>query len=174
MRGADSGTAPPSLIPRRIQPEAAIDRASVEPIQCKPRAQGVDDIQVVLDGVEIPRLHALDESLQVLADVARGRIAAHQEGPGSAAVFRRRRAATADTHGIGSLRLHDEPSLDPDLVLPGVAKVVLVEESLVGAELEAVEPDLACISGERRAADPGNAVVAAMDAEAVVVGFCIL
>jgi hypothetical protein len=156
--------------PRRIEPEAAIDRAAVELIEREPRAQGFDHIQVVLDGVEVARLHALDESLQVLADVARDRIAAFQECPGSAAVFRRRRASSSDTDGIGSLRLHGEPSLDSDLVLPRVAKIILVEESLVEAELEAVEPDLACISGERKAADPANALVAAVDAEAVEVG----
>jgi hypothetical protein len=110
--------------PRRIEPEAAIDRAAVELIEREPRAQGFDHIQVVLDGVEVARLHALDESLQVLADVAGGRIAAHQERPGSAAVLRRSRASPADTDGIGSLRLHGEPSLDSDLVLPRVAKIM--------------------------------------------------
>ena len=77
------------------------NRSSVEPL-----AQGLDGLQLVPDGVEIAGLDALDESLQVLADVARDRIAASQEGPGAAAVFRRRRALPADTDRIGSLRLH--------------------------------------------------------------------
>jgi hypothetical protein len=103
---------------------------------------------VVLDGVEIPRLDARDELPQVLTDVARDRIATLQEGPGPTAVLRRCRASPADTDGIGSFRLHDEPAFDPDLVLPRVAKIVLIEESLDGAELEAVEPDLASIGLE--------------------------
>src|SRR4051812_3723319 len=56
-------------------------------------------------------------------------------------------------------RPHGEPALDPDLVLPRVAKIVLLEESLIGAELEAVEPDLASIGGERGPAYPADALV---------------
>ena len=52
------------------------NRSSVEPL-----AQGLDDLQLVADGLAIAGLHALDESLQVLADVARDRVASFAGRP---------------------------------------------------------------------------------------------
>jgi hypothetical protein len=60
-----------------------------------------------------------------------------------------------------------EPTFDPDLVLPGVAEVILVDEPLVGSELEVIEPDRVGIVGERESPHPADAIVAAVDAEPV-------
>ena len=61
-------------------------------------------------------------------------------------------------------------AFDPDLVPPGIAEVILVEEPFVAAELEAVEPDRVGIVSEPGSPDPAEAIVAAVDAEAVEVG----
>ncbi len=124
---------------------------------------------MVSDGVEITRVHALDQSFQVLAHTKRRPVAALQEGPGAATVFRRCRASPADTDRIGPPRLLVEPAFDPDLVLPPVAEVILVEEPFVGAELEVDEPNLACILGEPKTAVPADPIISAVDAEAMQV-----
>ena len=119
---------PPPLISRRISPEAAVDLAAIEAIEREPRAQELNRVQLVPDSVEVAGIDALDDPLQVLADVPRDRIAAFQERPGTAAILRRRRPPPADADRIRPPRFRSEPAFDPDLMLPRVAEVVLVSD----------------------------------------------
>jgi hypothetical protein len=132
-------------LPGRILSEAAVDLATVESIQREPLAQGPEGLQVVLHGVGIACVQALGDLLQALAGSPRDRVAAFQERPRASAVFRRRRVPPSDTDRVGLPRLRAETAFDPNLVLPRVAEVVLVEKPLIVAELEVVELDLACI-----------------------------
>ena len=159
-----------SSSPGGILPEPAVDPTPVEPIQVEPLPQGLDGLELIADGLAIAGVDGFEQSLQVLGDVERGRIASSQEGPGATAVLRRCPALPADAERIAPRRLLREPPFDPDLVLPGVAEVILVEEPLVGAELEVGEADLAGILGEPEPARSADAVIAAVDAEAMEVG----
>jgi hypothetical protein len=158
------------LVARSILPEPAVDPAPVEPVQIEPLPQGLDGLELVADGLEIPGVHGFDQSFQVLAHVEWGRIASSQEGPGAATVFRRCPASPPDTERIAPLRLLRELPLDPDLVLPGIAEVTLVEEAFVAAELEVGEANLVGILGEPGPSRPTDAVIPGVDAEAMEVG----
>ena len=151
-------------------PETAVDPAPVEPIEVQPFPQGLDLLGLVSDGIAIAGFHRFDQSRQVLDHVERDRVASLQEGPGTAAVFRRCLALPTDTDRVPPLRLLREPVFDPDLVLPRVAEVILVEEAFVAAELEVGEADLACILGEPGPARPADAIIPAVDAEAMEMG----
>jgi hypothetical protein len=150
-----------------MQPETAVDCAAVEAIEREPLAQGFDRLQLIAEGIEIGGLDILEDSLQVLADLPRDCVPALVERPGAAAVFRRSRPPSTDTDRVRSLRLRGEPAFDPDLVLPGVVEVILVDEPLVGSEPEVIEPDGVGIVGERESPHPADAIVAAVDAEPV-------
>ena len=119
-----------------------------EPFEVEPLPQGLDVLELATDGVAIAGFHGLDQTLQVLAHAERYCVASSQEGPGAAAAFRRSLAFPTDTDRIAPLRLLREPGFDPDLVLPRVAEVILIEEAFVAAELEVGEADLMCILGE--------------------------
>src|SRR5512135_1695156 len=148
----------------------AVDPASVEPFEVKPLSQGLDHFGLVSDGIAIAGVHRFDQSPQVLDHVEWGRVASLQEGPGAAAVFRRCPALSADTDRIASLRFLRESAFDADLMVPSVAEVILVEEALVAAELEVGEADLMGIQGEPGPARSADAVVPAVDAEAMQMG----
>jgi hypothetical protein len=159
----------PPLIARCVQPETTIDLAAVGALEREPLAEGLNRLRLISEGVAIAGIDTLDDLLKVLADMPRDRVPAFLESPGASGTFRRSCAPPADADRILPSRFRGEPAFDPDLVLPRVAEFVLVEESFVGAELEAVETDLACITGIRGSADPAHTVVAAVDAKAVEV-----
>jgi hypothetical protein len=122
---------------------------------------------VILDGVQVTRVDAFREVLQVLADLPGDRIATLQEGPGTATVFRRGRPPTADAGRIRSLLLRRGPVFDPDLVLPPAAEVVLVVEPLVGGEPEVGELNRPRLVRGAEPAQSADAIVPAVDAKPV-------
>jgi hypothetical protein len=90
---------------------------------------------LVSDRIEVAGAPKVGQSLQVFNDVERDRVASPQEGPWAATIFRRRLASPTDADRVAPLWPLREPGLDPDLVLPRVAEVILVEEAFVAAEL---------------------------------------
>ncbi len=77
---------------------------------------------------------------------------------------------STDANRIGPPRFGGQVAFDPDLVPPGIAEVILVEEPFVAAKLEAVEPDRVGVVRKRWSSDPADPVIPAVDAEAMEVG----
>jgi hypothetical protein len=85
----------------------------------------------------------------------------------AAAVFGRTGTRPSDTDGIACLRIVWSHAFEPDVMLPQVTQVVLVQETLTGPESEAGEADLRWIIGEEQTAEAGDPVGAALDTKAM-------
>src|SRR5262249_49413587 len=65
-----------------------------------------------------------------------------QVSPRPAALFRRGSALTSDTHRIGAFRVRCHNLLDPNVMLPVVTEVILVQKPLAQAETKIRHPHL--------------------------------
>jgi len=85
--------------------------------------------------------------------------------PRTAAILGRTIAIAGGADGIPLARIERENPFKPDIVLPKVAHVVLVDEPLALAQLEIGKDDLVRIVGEGDPADAVDAVGLAVNAE---------
>lgn len=76
---------------------------------------------------------------------------------------------TADAHRVELARLGFERGLDPDLVLPRVAEIVVIEDALVQPQREVGQADLAAISIVVALAAPHRLVEPAMQPKSMKV-----
>ena len=60
---------------------------------------------------------------------------------------------TSHTHRIGPAGLYFQPFLDPHLVLPEIAEIVLIQEAFIDAKVQVGQLDFPCIV----AAEPAEA-----------------
>jgi hypothetical protein len=97
-------------------------------------------------------------------------VAQVDEFPGTAAVFRRGGSLTGNTDRVGLLYLEWQNTLQPDIVLPIVAKIVFVEKPFPRPEAKVRQADLLGIVVEEGSTDVVHAEVLAVDPEPMQVG----
>jgi len=84
-----------------------------------------------------------------------------------AALFRWSRTLAADTHRVASFRVRCHELLDPNVMLPVVTEVILVEKPLMEAKAKISQPDSLWIIVKAGAAIVGDAVLFAVDEKAM-------
>ena len=81
----------------------------------------------------------------------------------SAALFGRSSTLAIDTHRVGVLRVRCHDVLDPNVVLPVVVEVILVQKPLAEAEAKIPQLDPFWIIGKANASLIGDAVLSPVD-----------
>ncbi len=163
---------PPTVVADSVPSQAAVDVPPIEPIGGRPAHQRAHFCPVVVDnrvrvaGVE----HRAEDRRQPRRDG--GRVVALtqvQVGPRPAAALRRCRPCPAGTGRVDTGRVAWQDLLDPQVVAPVVAEVILIGEALAPAEREISQADPARIIGEAYPAGLGDAECLAVDDEAMQV-----
>ena len=133
---------------------------------------GIYEYTILHCGLEQARVYllGLHERFEMLAEQPTHGRKALEIRQRTAAVFRRRCMVAIDTTGVGPLGMERQALLNPDLMQPGIAEVVLVEKPLTCPKTEVGKIPALGIIGEIHAADMIPTVVLAMNMEPIQVG----
>jgi hypothetical protein len=143
-----------------------IEATTIKVVNSKPVAQRVQFCFRVVDVFGV-----LDEMQQPLRDMKDGEALAQcQESLRATTLFGWRSSPASRTARIALRRVEGHDLLKPDLVPPKGVEIVLAEEALARAEAEISEANQLGIVAKGDAAGVGNAIVFAVDDEAVEVG----
>ena len=92
--------------------------------------------ELITGGLHVSGLDVLGALHEALLCLARNVQAEFGKGARATAILGGTGPVTSDAEGIAPLRLQGENLLDPDLMLPEVVKIVLIEKPLTGPEPE--------------------------------------
>src|SRR5262249_20751905 len=124
----------------------------------------------VLNGVDVSSAAGLQELRESLQERVGGVFVLEgHERPRAPAVFEGRCSPPTNAGRVVTLELYGELFLHPDLVLPEVPEVILVQESFSEPEMKVRKPDLVRVIGKPHAPRLRNAVTLATDNELVQV-----
>jgi hypothetical protein len=106
-------------------------------LQRPPRVQGLQLGQLIPSLIELACADTLQQIGVAVQEVARRILVLKgNKRPWPATIFRWGRALATNTDRVGAFPVPWEPAFYPDHILPQVSKIVFIEETFVGAEVE--------------------------------------